>query len=49
VCTELLEVRIGGRREENVSLDDGLLSQVAWIGQYREQQEVVSMKIYHLN
>lgn len=39
MCTELLEVRIGGRREENVSPDDGLLSQVAWIGQYREQQE----------
>ncbi|KAF8714746.1 hypothetical protein HU200_027269 [Digitaria exilis] len=39
VSTERLEVRIGGRREENVSLDDGRSSQAAWIRQYMEQQE----------
>ncbi|ONM17402.1 DExH-box ATP-dependent RNA helicase DExH7, chloroplastic isoform X2 [Zea mays] len=39
VSTEGLEVRIGGRRDENVSLDDGRLSQAAWIRQYMEQQE----------
>ncbi|KAF8762551.1 hypothetical protein HU200_009326 [Digitaria exilis] len=39
VSTEQLEVRIGGRREENVSLDDGRSSQAAWIRQYMEQQE----------
>jgi len=37
--TEQLEIRIGGRREENVSLDDGRSSQAAWIRQYMEQQE----------
>ncbi|XP_034601824.1 DExH-box ATP-dependent RNA helicase DExH7, chloroplastic isoform X2 [Setaria viridis] len=39
VSTEQLEIRIGGRREENVSLDDGRSSQAAWIRQYMEQQE----------
>nr|AGT16420.1 ATP-dependent RNA helicase [Saccharum hybrid cultivar R570] len=39
VSTEGLEVRIGGRRDENVSLDDGRSSQAAWIRQYMEQQE----------
>ncbi|XP_066373169.1 DExH-box ATP-dependent RNA helicase DExH7, chloroplastic-like [Miscanthus floridulus] len=39
VSTERLEVRIGGRREENVSLDDGQLLQAAWIRQYMEHQE----------
>nr|CAB3487075.1 unnamed protein product [Digitaria exilis] len=42
VSTEQLEVRIGGRREENVSLDDGRSSQAAWIRQYMEQQEEIS-------
>nr|CAB3484538.1 unnamed protein product [Digitaria exilis] len=42
VSTERLEVRIGGRREENVSLDDGRSSQAAWIRQYMEQQEEIS-------
>ena len=41
VSTEGLEVRIGGRRDENVSLDDGRSSQAAWIRQYMEQQEEV--------
>lgn len=41
VSTEGLKVRIGGRRDENVSLDDGRLSQAAWIRQYMEQQEEV--------
>ncbi|CAL5067816.1 unnamed protein product [Urochloa decumbens] len=39
VSIEQLEVRIGGRRDENVSLDDGRSSQAAWIRQYMEQQE----------
>jgi ATP-dependent RNA helicase DHX29 len=38
-----LEIRIGGRREDNVSLDDGRSSQAAWIRQYMEQQEEVLM------
>ncbi|XP_062225671.1 DExH-box ATP-dependent RNA helicase DExH7, chloroplastic isoform X2 [Phragmites australis] len=37
--TEGLEIRIGWRREEDVSLDDGRSSQAAWIRQYMEQQE----------
>jgi len=41
VSTEGLEVRIGGRKDENVSLDDGRSSQAAWIRQYMEQQEEV--------
>ena len=41
VSTEGLEVRIGGRRDENVSLDDGRSSQAAWIRQYMDQQEEV--------
>ena len=41
VSTERLEVRIGGRREENVSLDDGRFLQAAWIRQYMDQQEEV--------
>ena len=41
--TEQLEIRIGGQREENVSLDDGWSSQAAWIRQYMEQQEEVLM------
>jgi len=41
--TEQLEIRIGGRREENVSLDDRRSSQAAWIRQYMEQQEEVLM------
>ncbi|CAD6337775.1 unnamed protein product [Miscanthus lutarioriparius] len=39
VSTERLEVRIGGRREENVSLDDGRSLQAAWIRQDMEHQE----------
>ena len=41
VSTEGLEVRIGGRRDENVSLDHGRSSQAAWIRQYMEQQKEV--------
>lgn len=41
VSTKGVEVRIGGRRDENVSLDDGRSSQAAWIRQYMEQQEEV--------
>lgn len=37
--TEGLEIRIGRRREEDATLDDGRSSQAAWIRQYMEQQE----------
>uniref|UniRef100_A0A453BZZ0 ATP-dependent RNA helicase DHX29 DSRM-like domain-containing protein n=2 Tax=Aegilops tauschii subsp. strangulata TaxID=200361 RepID=A0A453BZZ0_AEGTS len=39
VSTEGLEIKIGRRQEEDVTLDDGRSSQAAWILQYMEQQE----------